>query len=69
MTPQLYASLHAAAAANAPRVGDQLLGYRLRAFKGWRKRERKQREQEALLAEWRARNQGKPLSWSVLGEV
>jgi hypothetical protein len=69
MTPPLYASLHATATANAPRVGDRTLGYRLRALKGWRRRERKKREQEAQLAEWRARNEGKPHSWSVLGDV
>jgi len=69
MTPALYASLHATAAANAPRVGDRSLGLRLRALKGWRGRKQRECEQQNGLAQLRARNQGKPRGWSTLGEL
>lgn len=69
MTPALYASLHATAAANAPRVGDRTLGLGLRALKGWRGRKQRECEQQIRLAEWRARNEGKPRAWFALGEL
>lgn len=69
LTQQRVAARIACAASNARRVGDHSLGRRLRAFKGLRRREQRQREQEARLSELRARNQGKSRSGSVLGDL
>jgi len=59
MTPALHASLVASAASHAPLVGSRSWGLSMRAKKGWRTRERRRAQSEAVLTEIRAKNAGK----------